>query len=166
MCLTPPDLFDRFGPQKIRWVAQKILELHAEQATTLANGPMPGVSPTAICEQTVSKMDPPPTPVNDNDEPRGNMPEVIKPIMLPFRPANQQQASHVLIVDDNEINLKVSYSIFVPNRNSAFILPQHHALNMFSPLTISDYDGIHAKARLQLRHSVQWTHCIGEIFNL
>lgn len=61
-------------------------------------------------------MDPTATAVNDNDEPQGEMPEVIKPIMLPFRPANQQQASHVLIVDDNEINLKVSYFIFVLSR--------------------------------------------------
>lgn len=114
--MTPSDLFDRFGPQKIRRVAQKVLKLHAEQATALANGPLLGVSPTALCEQSVSKMDPNPTPVNDNDEPQGDMPQVIKPIILPFRPANQQQASHVLIVDDNEINLKVSYFIFVLTR--------------------------------------------------
>jgi len=162
LCLIPIDLLGRFGPQKLHQAAQKILKLHAEQPAALTTS-MPDIPPTELSAQSVPKMDPTSAPLNGNDEPQATMSEVTSPTTLPLRPTNQQPA-HVLIVDDNEINLKVSYCILSWAEIKSFTGPISCSRHVLTSLT--DHGSIHAETRLQLRHSIERAHCIGEIFNL
>ncbi|KAJ5689706.1 hypothetical protein N7462_004098 [Penicillium macrosclerotiorum] len=98
-----------FGPQKIRNAVQRILELRATQ-------PEAEVEPSV--PTTPSNQEP---PVDDGSRPRSSseevkllvetrpeiVPLVTLPHMLPCQQTKAPTTKHVLVVDDNDINLKI-----------------------------------------------------------
>lgn len=97
---------------------QKILELRKAQV-------QPDHTPVtipSIIEQPVPDPDSSTTPIVDDDDddedttpksPIETTPPVSPPAVLPINHTNEPKARHVLIVDDNEINLKVSLHVVV-----------------------------------------------------
>ncbi|KAJ5605293.1 hypothetical protein N7510_010447 [Penicillium lagena] len=96
-----------FGPRNIRRAAERILKLHAEQLESLPATSLPAITPTVLSQQSVPELHPKAAPVEVKGEPQGDSPDITSSSVFPLRPARQQDAVHVLIVDDNEINLKI-----------------------------------------------------------
>ncbi|KAJ5681662.1 uncharacterized protein N7477_001602, partial [Penicillium maclennaniae] len=96
-----------FGPQKIHQAAQKILKLHAEQRTALSAGAIPGVPPIELSAHPVSEGVSTLVPIDGKINPLGDNSGSAVQTTLSFQPAVDHNGIHVLIVDDNEINLKI-----------------------------------------------------------
>ncbi|KAJ5144909.1 hypothetical protein N7448_002301 [Penicillium atrosanguineum] len=96
-----------FGPRKIQQAAQKILKSYTERQTALSAGSMPDIPPIEPSAPSVSEGVPTSAPIDSKVNPHGDISESAVPTTLPLRPANDQNGIHVLVVDDNEINLKI-----------------------------------------------------------
>lgn len=82
----------------------------------------------------MSEVVPTPAPVDSKLDPQGDLPGLAISTTLPLRPANEQGGIHVLVVDDNEINLKVSNCNSIPKyKLETFPIP-HKFPNMYSHL--------------------------------
>lgn len=143
--------FCRFGPQKIYKAVEKIMkwrETQIQPASPAPDAALPLISPQT---QTESNSD-----SGSHIYDRGTSGDSSEVKSSPGgagsatpRPSSKQALAHVLIVDDNEINVKVL---------------SHAASQVRAPLTkMPDYGHLHAQNKLQLRYSPERPHRTGEI---
>lgn len=97
----------RFGPQKIQSAIQKILDLGKLEPTHAA-------IPSIPLRPMLSRTEPPPCPTCENmplTMPPSPSPSTRRNLAashaLPIRPSQEPQDIHVLVVDDNDINLRI-----------------------------------------------------------
>lgn len=142
--------FCRFGPQKIYKAVEKIMKWREIQipASPVPDADFPLISPrtepetssesgSALYYRGMSEHS------NEGRSSPGGSSSSTP------RPSSKQTVAHVLIVDDNEINVKV-----LPHATSHFRVPLTQML---------DHGHFHAQNKLQLRHSPQRSCRTGEI---
>jgi hypothetical protein len=118
---TQANLFRRFGPQKICKAAERIMKLYDEQLQIENSANTEEVPPPSIPEQPTAHL-----PDGLNSIPRQPSAPLVAqtelPISPPLHPKKPILDVNVLIVDDNEINLKVSSPLY--NTLHPLLFPQ------------------------------------------
>ena len=103
----------RFGPQKIYDAAQRILELYKTQSEHDTRDSAPVPVPSVCSRQPPIYTGSQAVPGSSKIPPEIST-EVTSPLPQPdglLAPPQKQKEIRVLVVDDNNINLKVSYSV-------------------------------------------------------
>jgi hypothetical protein len=110
------------------------LKLHAEQRAAVGTFSIPSIPPAEPSVQSKSEEASTPASVDKKLDPQGNLPGSAISNDLPLRPAKEQDGIHVLVVDDNEINLKVSNSNSILEYKLDSFPTLHKSPNMCSHL--------------------------------
>lgn len=111
--LTATDFPNRFGPRKILLAAEKILKLRSDQHTSDTLRSLPSLSSSQTLQPSVPEPGAGPGSDSAESSLQEDSAKVVSTSTLSIRPANQPKGVHVLIVDDNDINLKVSRCISI-----------------------------------------------------
>lgn len=143
--------FCRFGPQKIYNAVEKIMKWREIQIQPVSPPPGATFPLMSLQTQTERSSDSGLDIYNRGTSgyPNEEMSSPGESSTSTPRPSGKQAVAHVLIVDDNEINVQVL---------------SHALSHVREPLTqILDYGHFHAKNKLHLRHSPQRPCRTGEI---